>query len=280
MAYKTISVIVTDKMADEPALRAAFDLSQRYDGHLNIYCVGVDPTRYEALPAGSAAIVLETGGAEARARADDLVTWVGRTLPLDTARVSVESVVVPHLGLDAGIARHARYSDLVVCTKPYGRPAGPLQVTVLEAALFGSAAPVLVVGQDMEGAGRVPSRIMLAWDESSESLVAVRHALPFLMAAERVDVVMVDPPGHSPERSDPGGRISLMLARHGVHAEVSILSRTLPRVADCLSRFVREHGIEMVVMGGYGHSRFREAVLGGATRDMLQEATVPLLMAH
>jgi nucleotide-binding universal stress UspA family protein len=92
--------------------------------------------------------------------------------------------------------------------------------------------------------------------------------------------VMIDPPTHSPERSDPGGAVCLMLARHGVKAEVSILSRTLPRVSEILTRFATEHGANLIVMGAYGHSRFRESLLGGATRDMLEGTSLPLLMAH
>ena len=67
---------------------------------------------------------------------------------------------------------------------------------------------------------------------------------------------------------------------HGVRAEVSILSRTLPRVSDVILRFVKEHAMDLLVMGAYGHSRFREAILGGATRDILESADLPVLMAH
>lgn len=280
MSFKTVSVIVTDKAVDAPALDVARVLAEREGGHLHIYCVGVDPARYEPLPAGSAAVMLETGAAEARERADALAQWAREQTRTDGATVAVESVVVPHLGLDTGIGRLVRYSDLVVCAKPYGNGAGPLQVSALEAALFGTRAPVLVVGKGMKTPQRAPARVMVAWDESDESLDAVRRALPLLKTADMVDVVMIDPPAHSPERSDPGGGVTLMLARHGVKAEVSILTRQLPRISECLSRFAREHGDELIVMGGYGHSRFREAILGGPTRDMLEEAEVPVLMAH
>jgi nucleotide-binding universal stress UspA family protein len=108
----------------------------------------------------------------------------------------------------------------------------------------------------------------------------VRKSLPLLQSARMVDVVMVDPPAHSPERSDAGGAICMMLSRHGIKAEVSILSKTLPRVSEVLARYAGEHGCDIVVMGGYGHSRLREAVLGGVTRDLLTATTLPLLMAH
>jgi nucleotide-binding universal stress UspA family protein len=68
--------------------------------------------------------------------------------------------------------------------------------------------------------------------------------------------------------------------RHGVRAEVSVLARTLPRVSEVLARQVRDLDAGMLVMGAYGHSRFREAILGGATRDMLEAAEVPVFLAH
>ena len=278
MGYKTLSVIVTDQTADSATLNAAMELATREDGHLDVYCLGVDPTRYEPMPAGSAVAVLQNGASEARARADELAAWAGETLgPMPNA--SVEPIIVPQMGIDVGLARNARYSDLVICSKPYGRHVGPLQVTVLEAVLFGSGAPVLVVGHDMSFS-KPPHRIMLAWDESPEALTAARQALPMLKAADRVEVVMVDPPSHSAERSDPGGGLCMMLSRHGIAAEVSILARTLPRVSDCLARFAREHDCDLITMGAYGHSRLREAMLGGPTRDMLEAAEVPLFMGH
>jgi nucleotide-binding universal stress UspA family protein len=104
--------------------------------------------------------------------------------------------------------------------------------------------------------------------------------MPFLKRAETVQIVVVDPPPHGAERSDPGGLLCQLLVRHGVRAEVSVLARTLPRVSEVLARQVRDLDAGMLVMGAYGHSRFREAILGGATRDMLEAAEVPVFLAH
>lgn len=278
MAYKTISIVFTDSSSDEAALRFAADFAESQDAHLDVHCVGVDPARYEPLPAGAAAIVLETGAAEAMEQAERLSDWCKDILPATPSKVSVNPVVIPHLGLDTLVSRQTRYSDLIIASQPYGQSRKPLQVTVLEAELFGTGAPVLMVPEGTQK--QAFNRIIVGWNESSESFAAVRGALPLLQAAQHVDIVMVDPPAHSPERADPGGAICLMLARHGIKAEVSILSKTLPRVSEVLERFAEEHGGSMIVMGGYGHSRFRESILGGATRDMLEGAKRPLLLAH
>lgn len=280
MAYKTISVIVTDSVADAPALTAAAEIAARERAHLDVHALGIDPARYEAMPIGTAAVILESGADEARDRADDLVTWAEVILKAYDLSSIVAPAVVTTLGLDTTVARLVRYADLIVAAQPYGDEATQLQVLTLEAALFGTGAPVMVVPRAALDYSRAFDRTMIAWNESDESLEAVRKALPILARAEHSDIVMVDPPSHSPERSDPGGVLCLMLARHGVKSEVSILSKTLPRVSAVLNRFAAEHGSQVIVMGAYGHSRVREAVLGGATREMLETAKVPILMAH
>jgi nucleotide-binding universal stress UspA family protein len=95
-----------------------------------------------------------------------------------------------------------------------------------------------------------------------------------------VQIVVIDPPAYGPERSDPGGLLCQFLVRHGVRAEVVVLAKALPRVSDVLARHIRDANADLLVMGAYGHSRFREAILGGATRDMLEKAEVPVFLAH
>ncbi|MCC7320200.1 MAG: universal stress protein [Rubellimicrobium sp.] len=280
MAYKTISLIATNAATDGAALRAALAIAQREEAHLEVFCVGIDPAHYDALSVGAIAVTVEIAITEARNRAASLAAWVAGIVPPGTPRVSVQEIVSPQLGLDFTVSRVARYSDLVVAARPYGPGRDATQVTLVEAALFATGAPVLIVPDDERDWSRPFGRVMVAWNESDVSFAAIRAAMPILKAADHVDLVMVDPPSHSPERSDPGGAVSLMLARHGIRCEVSILARTLPKVSEIILRFARDHGAEAIVMGAYGHSRFREAILGGATREMLEGAQLPLLMAH
>jgi nucleotide-binding universal stress UspA family protein len=125
-----------------------------------------------------------------------------------------------------------------------------------------------------------PRRILLAWNESDEALAAARTALPLLIGAETVRITVIDPPVHSPTRSDPGGLLSQYLSRHGVSCEIDVLSKTMPRVSDVLMRHAADIEADLIVMGAYGHSRFREAILGGATRNMLEHAKIPVFLAH
>lgn len=279
MAYKSISTVVTDAAIDKVALQTALALADRLEAHLDVWCLAVDESRYEPMPAGSAAILLQENSAQTRQRADELASWAESLLPQGNFKIGVEPLVMPHLGIDSGLAGILRYSDLIVSPRPYGDGAGPLQVQIVEAGLFVSAVPSIVVPPG-GGLSDLPRRVAIAWDSSDEAMMAIRKALPILQTADLVSVVMVDPPRHSPDRSDPGGEIAQYLARHGVHTQVSIISRTMPRISDCLLRFAEEHDADMLVMGAYGHSRVREALIGGPTRHMLQDARLPILMAH
>jgi len=188
--------------------------------------------------------------------------------------------VVTQLGaLTDVVAARARYADLVVLPLPYGKARGVEDEAVTEAALFEGMAPVLIVPPS--GMKTIePRRIIVAWNQTREALVAARRAMPFLRQAEMVQIVVIDPPTHGAERSDPGGLLCQLLVRHGVRAEVSVLAKTLPRVSEVLARQARDLDAELLVMGAYGHSRFREAILGGTTRDMLEHAEVPVFLAH
>jgi nucleotide-binding universal stress UspA family protein len=177
------------------------------------------------------------------------------------------------------IAGRARFADLVVLPRPYGAARGLEDEAVIEAALFDAHAPVLVV-PDAGAFTGFGTRPILAWNQSAEALAAIRASLSALSNAPSVNIAIIAPPQHGPDRSDPGGMLSQMLGRHGVRAEISVLAKTMPRVSDVLMRHVQDINADMIVMGAYSHSRFREALMGGATRDMLENTTVPILMAH
>ncbi|AGI66208.1 universal stress protein A family protein [Octadecabacter antarcticus 307] len=279
MSYKTIAIVISDEVGDKAALQAAVTLANREGGHLDVYCLGIDPMRYDVAPMGASLAVMGAGTGEAQARAATLLDWAQSCVKGALAPTAVQKLVVTSAGLDAAIARVVRYSDLIIASQPYGEGSTQLQTIILEAALFGTGAPVMMIPRTADDIGAF-DRVMVAWDESTQALEAVRKALPVLKRADRAEIIMINPPSHSPERSDPGGVICVMLARHGVKADVSILAKTMPLVAEVINRHAQDQAVDLIVMGAYGHSRFREALIGGATRDMLETARVPILMAH
>ena len=277
MGYKTILTVLTDPGQQEQ-LEAAISMTRREDAHLDVFCMGVDHSQSGYYYAGASAYVLQESIDKAMAAANDLEQVIRERLNPEDVRWSVDSAVAQVGGLSTLIGMRARYSDLVVLNRPYGEGATPDAEAVTEAALFEGSAPVLVVPHQLtEPFGK---KIMIAWNQSNEAMAAVRRALPLLVAAENVEITVVDPSPNGPERSDPGGALCQMLTRHGVKAEIAVLARTLPQVSDILNRRATEISADMLVMGAYGHSRFRQAILGGATRNMLEKAQVPVLMAR
>jgi nucleotide-binding universal stress UspA family protein len=174
---------------------------------------------------------------------------------------------------------HARYADLAVVAQGLDHKDGPADMAFLpEELALGVGRPVLVVPR--YGAfDTVGERVLVAWNGSREATRAVHDALPLLERAKHVTVLSIDPERDTGERL-PGADIALHLARHGVAAEaMSTIGRDIS-VGDVLLSRAADLSADLIVMGAYGHSRVRELILGGATRDILQHMTVPVLMSH
>ena len=282
MAYKSILTVATDPYGLNPVLGAASRLAQAQNGHLEVLVASVDMVLPAVYGYGDSFAVMQINIDQARDTAEATEAAAKAFLAQENPalRWSVEAGGGIFGDLRGLVAQHAMFSDIVVLAQPYGN--GKLQASeaVLEAVLFDGQAPVLVLPEGDAALARFGHHIVVGWDQSREAMAAVRRALPLLIAAEQVNVVIIDPPVHGAERSDPGGQLCQMLVRHGVRAEVSVLARTEPRISDVLLRHLRDKGADLLVMGAYGHSRLREAILGGATREMLEHAKIPVMLAH
>ena len=177
---------------------------------------------------------------------------------------------------DATMTEHARYVDLTIL----GQTAGDLavdQTRTVEALLFGSGRPILLV--PAVGTYKTDLRhVLCAWNGSREATRAIADALPLLRQAGNVTILSADPAGAA--RREPGADIALHLARHGVKASTSPTYAGDLTVGDALLNRAADLGADLLVMGGYGHSRTREAIFGGATRHVLDHMTLPVLMSH
>ncbi|AAV96752.2 universal stress protein [Ruegeria pomeroyi] len=279
MAYKSLLTVLTDPKIAPATLAQLVALAEAQDAHAEALCLGVDRSQTGYYYAGANALILQETLNRANAEAEEVLTLAQDTLGKSGVRWSAESGVAQIADLGRHVAHRARFSDLVVLSRPYGEDRGSEAEPIVEAAMFEGHAPVLVV-PDNAPPLKQPRTVLLGWNESVEAMRAIRLAMPFLRAADLVRIVVIDPPRHGPDRSDPGGLLSQMLARHGVKVEIDVLSKTMTRVSDILNRHATDTSADMLVMGAYGHSRFREAILGGATRNMLEQATVPVFMAH
>ncbi|MBU9697381.1 universal stress protein [Rhodobacteraceae bacterium HSP-20] len=282
MAYKTLLTVAVSATRTDAAITGAAALAAAHDAHLDILALGVDRTQIGYSYVGTGAVVLQAALDRAEQDAKEIESAARKAIAGQSPalRYTIEAAMTQLGALTDLVAQRARFADLVILSRPYGDGQGPEAEAVTEAALFEGRAPVLILPDSGAGRAAAPRRAVIAWNQSAEAMTAVRKALPLLKQADLVNIAVIDPPQHGPERSDPGGMLCQMLVRHGVRAEVSVLARTLPRISDVLARHVRDQNADLLVMGAYGHSRFREAILGGATRNMLEQAEVPVFMAH
>lgn len=185
--------------------------------------------------------------------------------------------------LDAGIAEasnefgeFARGFDLSLVGQ--AKPSDPEGGMIVEGALFGSGRPVIVVPY-IQRKGIKLDRVVVCWDGSRAAARATGDAMPFLTRAKKVDVVTI---ATAPAKSEevPGADIAQHLARHGRNVEVQRLVVADIDTTSAILSYVADAGADLIVMGGYGHSRLREFVLGGVTRGILGSMTVPVLMSH
>ena len=176
-------------------------------------------------------------------------------------------------------ALHGRHADLCVVGGPSDAGRAHFEALFL-ALLTQTGRPLLMVPAGAPPTAP-PRRVVLAWQPRREAARALHDALTLLPAGARVDILMVDPvPGELRYGEQPGADIARHLARHGAEARVVSLPSEGHDVATVLTGYAQREGADLLVMGGYGHSRWREWVLGGTTRDVLRLSRVPVLFAH
>jgi nucleotide-binding universal stress UspA family protein len=211
---------------------------------------------------------LERIEAEHRAQFENIVRRCG---------IRSEWRSLPYLSSEVGV--HAYYADLVVIARPEsaGPSTGPPGLA--ESLVLSSGRPIIMF--PARGTVSQVRRILVAWNATRESIRAVADALPLLVKAKAVQVLVVD---HERNRAghgqDPGADIARHLARHGAHVEVLRLSSEGEEVGRLLLSKAAAFGADLLVMGAYGHSHLREWMFGGVTRTVLYEAVLPVLMSR
>ena len=174
----------------------------------------------------------------------------------------------------------ARYADLAVIGQfDPSTPVPGMMPNFVETVALNSGRPVLVVPYAGEASGEF-RRPLVAWDGGLPASRAITSALPLLRQAGTIDVVIFNP--HTEvgvHGEEPGADLALYLARHGI--QVNVVERTVSgAIGEALLSTAADLGSDLIVMGAYGHTRFREVLLGGVTRTVLGSMTVPVLMAH
>ena len=279
MPLTSIATLMHHPEADLAPLEMAIALARRAGAHLHVLCAGIDDTEPGFYYAGAQAVAVQQNLAEARSQGHAVEDIARQRLAAEDILWDVQTVTVMPGGIEPFLADTLRYYDLVVLPTPYQGRKDRIDAIAFESCLFGADTAVMVVPDGYEPEAGF-DRIVVGWDGGNQALAAVRAAEPLIKTADLTQVVIVDPPIHAADRSDPGGKLAAYLSRIGAKADLYVVARTQPSVgAQILSR-ATEQAAGLIVMGAYNHSRMREAILGGTTRDMLRLTTIPLLMAH
>ena len=179
-------------------------------------------------------------------------------------------------GAATPFAQVARRFDISVVAQAQ-REQGATDELIIEGALFESGRPVIVVPY-IQKSGLTLERVLACWDGGRTAARAIADAMPFLERAKAVDLVIVAEERKNDEIT--GVRTSEHLTRHGVAVSVKRIAKGDLAVQDVILSYAADSGADFMVMGGYGHSRLREFILGGVTRGILNSMTVPVLMSH
>ena len=176
-------------------------------------------------------------------------------------------------------AHAARHVDLAILGQP--RDGDPLigQYALVERCLFASGRPVIIVPASPEKLA-LKGTIVAAWDESAEAARSINDALTFLKPAARVVLLVGVTAEQGEERTPQTDDMIAHLKRHGVVAEAMRVKASEGDVGRLLLSTAKTLGADLMVMGAFHHSRWREFILGGVTLTVLEEATIPLFMAH
>ncbi len=280
MAYKTILVYLGSPRHVAGAMRMAIELAKRNQAHL----VGLHVSPVAQLYGGYEAQIPADIIAMQDERHKEIANEIQRAFEEAVGKegVSGEWRAVKPKGkaLSDEIVDHARRADLIIVTQEDPDEGSLAELGVAEQLMLGAGRPVLIVPYT-DAFKTIGQNIMVAWNASRESVRATFDALPLLQQAKRVEVLWANPAATNPDDlSIAGSEIANTLARHGVRVEAAHTINKQISIGDELLSRLADHGIDLLVMGGYGHSRFREFVLGGATRHLLKHMTVPVFMSH
>ncbi|WP_291845848.1 universal stress protein [Bradyrhizobium sp.] len=276
--FRNILVHIPSERPVRPVVDVAVALTIARRSHLDAVAIG-----YESM--GAAGMLVEGGGAAMAAvmgveqeraleRANAAISVFEVEAKLAEIAYSVRSIAAIPAEAGETIGALARLYDMTIVLQPeYARPSYDNEIP--QQVLFNSGGPMLMVPYIHKGPLDA-HHVGIAWDGSRLAARAMRDAMPFLMGAKAVTVIAVN--------EEAGEASSDLLVRHlarrGVPARVQRLTAERSDVQGAILSIAAESNMGLLVMGGYGHSRLQERILGGVTQGMFNVLTVPVLMSH
>jgi nucleotide-binding universal stress UspA family protein len=263
--------------ANDPASDFAISVADAFEAHVLGVAFVYDPVIPGSVMGGIPPEFIESQRRESEkqvqqaiARFEQVAKRVGVAYETRTLNASIA-------GAADRLGHLARRFDLAIVGQPERERAAAAEVAD-EGVLFDSGRPVIFVPY-IQKSGLKLDRVMLCWDGSRAATRAINDAMPFLEKAKQVELVIVSSKaGKANELT--GADMGQHLARHGLKVEVKRITSPDIDVTSTILSYAADSSADMIVMGGYGHSRLREFILGGVTRRLLETMTVPTLMSH
>ena len=273
---KDVVVNLSGPAPQDFAVSYALSLAETFGAHLAGIAFLYDPVIPDGVLGGVPVQLIEAQREENRKATQSAIRRFEESAKPTGVSVSSRTVEASVGGAATAFAAIARRFDIALVGQTQ-REYGAAEEVMIEAALFESGRPLLVVPY-IQRAKLALDRVLVCWDGSRAAARAIGDGMPFLERAKAVDIVMV-----AEERKQEditGTQIAEHLARHGVSANLKRLVKGDIGIDSVVLSYAADIGADLMVMGGYGHSRLREFILGGMTRGILQSMTVPVLMSH
>lgn len=263
--------------ANDPAGDYAVSMGEVFGAHVLGVAVSYEPVIPGSVMGGIPPEIIESQRAESNKKARAAIARFEQAAKRAGISMETRTISASISGAADQIGHVGRRFDLVVVGQPGRNDSLPDEV-IDEGVLFESGRPVIFVPFIQKG-GMKLDRIMVCWDGSRAATRAIADAIPLLKKAKQVEVVIIS---DKPTKKDevPGADLGQHLARHGLKVDVKRITSPDINVPSTILSYAADSSADMIVMGGYGHSRLREFVLGGATRGLLESMTVPVLMSH
>ncbi|WP_424139692.1 universal stress protein [Roseomonas chloroacetimidivorans] len=284
MPIKDLLVHLDPSEASEARLAVAVNLAHQHQAHLTAVQV-IDASAFVTVPAA----LLDGGDWR---QVDELIRRMAERSTEAAAqveaifhrRVAAQGVTgemhLVHGDLSDTLLRYGRCADLLVLGQPDPEaPDAMARRAIVETVLFALGRPILLV--PYVGNFRTVGRnVLVGWDGGREATRALHDAMPLLQNAKVVRMVVANPSAQTSGLRSSGAEAARHLARHGLPASAEEILNPELGTADILLNRAADTGADLLVAGGYGHSRAREMILGGVTRSLLRQLTLPLLLSH
>lgn len=275
---KDFLVYIPSERLIRPLVDGAISLAASHAAHLHAISVGYETTNVLPVDAGGAAVaaVFEIEQERALARANAALAVFEAEARNAGIPFDIQAMASIPVDAAASVIAAARLHDLTIVLQP--EPERQTFDNVMpQEILFESGGPVLFVPYVHKGPLE-PKRIGIAWDGSRLAARALRDAAPFLARAQAITIVSVNEAKAPAEGSAKA--VAAHLARYGATVRVQQMDADRADIQPSILSIAADDGLDLIVMGGYGHSRLQERILGGVTRGMIQSMTVPTLMSH